>query len=80
MDQDEREAMREDILRDQRHEYMMRTDIEYFCEYTVEHLFLQPTISGLNGIHLFDIVDILRKECLQYDQELDDLLDYMKGV
>ena len=80
MCRDEREAIREEMLRDQLHEYMMRTDIEYFCEYTIENLFLQPTISGLNGIHLFDVVDILRQECLQYDQELDDLLDYMKGV
>ena len=80
MCRDEREAMREDMLRDQHHERMMRSDVEYFCEYTVEHLFLQPMISGLNGIHLFDVVDKLRQECLHYDQELDDLLDYMKGV
>lgn len=80
MDQDEKEAMREDMLREQHHEYMMRTDVEYFCEYTVENLYITPAINSLRGIHLYDIVDRLRKECLQYDQELDDLLDYMKGV
>ena len=79
MCRDEREAMREDMLRDQLHEHRMRTDIEYFCEYTVENLYITPE-SQNRGVFLFDIVDRLRQECLQYDQELDDLLDYMKGV
>lgn len=79
MDIDEREAMREDMLRGQHHEYMMRSDVEYFCEYTVEHLYIRPPQMQV-GIFLFDVIDRLRQECLEYEQELDDLLDYMKGV
>ena len=71
----ERGAMR----REQHHEYQMRTDVDYFCEYTVEDLYIRPPQMQA-GMFLFDIVDRLRKECLHYDQELDDLLDYMKGV
>lgn len=78
MDQDEKLAMREDMLRDQHHERMMRTDIEYFCEYTVENLYLIP--DGTSGIYLFDIVDRLRKKCNHYDQNIEDLLDYMKDI
>jgi hypothetical protein len=78
MDQDEREAIREDMLRDQHHEYMMRTDIEYFCEHTVENLYLTP--DDTSGVYLFDIIERLRQECNNYNQNIDDLLDYMKGV
>lgn len=32
--QDEKNAMREEMLQDQHHEYLMRTDIDYFFEHS----------------------------------------------
>jgi len=76
MDIDEKNAMREDMLKDQHHERMMRSNIEYFCEYTLENLYISP--EKTKGLFLFDVVDEIRKYCDKYEQDFNEFLDYLK--
>ena len=78
MDVDERQMERENSLKDQSHEMKMRNDSEYFCEFVLENLYITP--DKTKGLFLFDIVDTIRKECLKYDQDFSEFLDYLKGV
>jgi len=76
MDIDEREALRQEMLKDQYHEKMMRNDTDYFCEHTVNTLMINT--DKKQYIQLDTILYRLNRECKHYDQELGDLLDYMK--
>jgi|GEM_PF-5129204 len=78
MDIDEKAAMREDMLMDQRHEWIMRNDIEYFCEHTLENLYITP--EKTKGLFLFDVVNEIRKHCDRYEQDFNEFLDYLKEV
>ncbi|MCW8932192.1 MAG: hypothetical protein OQL19_18405 [Gammaproteobacteria bacterium] len=78
MDIDEKNAMREDMLKDQRHERMMRSNIEYFCEFTLENLYI--ITDGTKGIYLFDVIDELKKHCDKYEQDFNEFLDYLKEI
>ncbi|MFA5669897.1 MAG: hypothetical protein WCX83_00275 [Candidatus Cloacimonas sp.] len=78
MDIDEKNAMREDMLKDQHHERMMRSSIEYFCEYTLENLYITP--EKTKGLFLFDVVDEIRKYCIKYEQDFNEFLDFLKEI
>jgi len=70
--------MIEEDLKEQMHQNKMINDVEYFCEYTIENLYIIP--QKTQGIFLFDIIDEMRKECNKYNQEFKDLLDYIGGI
>ena len=74
----EKEAMRQEILRDQHHEQQMYKDTDYFCKYVIENLMI-PT-KDKQYIDINDVLDALNKECDKYDYSIDVLLDYMKGI
>lgn len=76
MDMDELIAAREDMLRDQKHEWNMKNDIEYFCEYTLENLYITP--EKTKGIYLFDVIDEIKKQCDKYEQDFNEFLEYLK--
>jgi hypothetical protein len=78
MDNDEKNAMREDMLIEQRHEANMQSNIEYFCEYTLENLYITP--EKTKGLFLFDIVDEIKKHCNKYEQDFNEFLDYLKEM
>jgi hypothetical protein len=73
MDIDERDMERENHAKDLRHEEQMR-DEEYFIEWTIENFHFSK------AIHLFDIVDELRKHCFKYDQDAKVLFKMMGEV
>jgi len=69
-----KDEMREELMKDNLHEEKMRTDIEYFCEYTVENLYFNKPI------HLFDVMIELKKECVKYEQDIQDVFDYAREL
>ena len=82
----EQEVMRQEMLKDnrieeleaQKHEYNMRTDADYFCEYVIENLMILT--KDKQYIDINDVLDALNKECDKYDHTIDVLLDYIKGI
>jgi len=77
MDQEEMIAKRENILQENLHDTNMRNDTDYFCDYVTDNLFITPKNKSLD---LSDVMEILKKECFYYNQNIDDLLDYMKNM
>jgi hypothetical protein len=78
MDIDERQQEREDSLKDEAHEIKMRNDIDYFCEYTLENLYITPKIT--KGVYLFDVLNEINRHCCWYDQDSKEFLDYLKEI
>ena len=80
----EKEAMRQEMLEANRieeleaqeHEYNMRTDVDYFCEYVLENFKIKDEVY----VDIQDVLNILNKECDKYSYTIDVLLDYMKEI
>ena len=80
----EKEAMRQEMLEANRieeleaqeHEYNMRTDVDYFCEYVLENFKIKDEVY----VDINDVLDALNKECDKYSYTIDVLLDYMKEI
>ena len=80
----EKEAMRQEMLEANRieeleaqeHEYNMRTDVDYFCEYVLENFKIKDEVY----VDINDVLNTLNKECDKYSYSIDILLDYMKEI
>lgn len=69
----EKNELREDMLKQDHHEKMMRNDVDYFCEWVLENYrFYEP-------MFLFDAVDKLREVCFKYEHDFSELCDFVKG-
>jgi len=82
----EQEAMRQEMLEAnrieeleaQKHEYNMRTDADYFCEWVLDNLF---RIGGIhNPTSLRDMIELLNSEVKKYDQDIDSVYEYFKEI
>lgn len=76
MDKDEQEQLNEQFLQEQYHENQMRNNLDYFYEYLLDNMYFDCKHS----IDIIDVINELKKECSLYDQNLDDLLDYLKEL
>ena len=76
MRQEMLEANRIEELEAQEHEYNMRTDVDYFCEYVLENFKIKDEVY----VDINDVLDALNKECDKYSYTIDVLLDYMKEI
>lgn len=72
------EELRENLIQDQHHDHLMRTNLSYFSKYIMENLYMRPRIG--DKVFLHDMIQVLEKECLFYDHPLGDLLDYIKNT
>jgi len=76
MRQEMLEANRIEELEAQKHDYDMRTDVDYFCEYVLENFKIKNEVY----VDIQDILNTLNKECDKYNYTIDVLLDYMKEI
>lgn len=73
---DERQAIREEMLQEQYHECKMRTDTEYFCEFTLGNFHVLP--EGKTYVWLYDVMEQLKKHCDEYEQDINVLFEFIK--
>jgi len=64
------EDMRTDMLKEQRHERLMRVDLEYFVEDTLENF----SVSGEN-MYFPVYYGKLKRHCRKYDQDVNVVLE-----
>ena len=84
--QEDMNILREEMLYDNRiaelegteHEYNMRTDADYFCEWVLDSLIRVGNIH--NPTSLRDMIELLNSECRKYDQDIDYVYSYMKEI
>ena len=80
------ELLRQEMLEDgrieeleaQEHEYNMRTDTDYFCEWVLDNLFRIG--DGNNPTSLRDMIELLNSEIRKYDQDIDNVYEYFKEI
>jgi len=80
----EKEAMRQEMLEANRieeleaqeHEYNMRTDADYFCEWVLKNFKIKDEVY----VDIQDVLNTLNKKCNKYGYSIDILLDYMKEI
>jgi len=82
----EQEAMRQEMLEANRieeleaqeHEYNMRTDVDYFCEWELDNLFRVGDSN--NPTSLRDMIELLNSEIKKYDQDIDEVYNFIKEI
>jgi len=80
------EQLRQEMLYDnkiagleaQKHEENMRTDTDYFCEWVLDNLFRIGDSN--NPTSLRDMIELLNGEVRKYDQDIDEVYNFMKEI
>ena len=73
MDIDERESLRQDLLKEQYHNRKMVECTEYFETFVIER-------EIFTGQTLLDIKEEVNKLCAEYGQSANDLMDRLKEI
>jgi len=80
------ELLRQEMLYDNKiaeleaqvHEDNMRIDTDYFCEWVLDNLFRIG--DGNNPTSLRDMIELLNSEIRKYDQDIDEIYNFMKEI
>jgi len=74
--QELKNEQRQEIVEDFEYENNMRYDVEFFCEEVV-NMSVYPKHMTVDAT---DILVAIKQMCNAYNQNIDDVLDYMKTI
>ena len=83
---EDRENLRQELLyeskmeelEDLEHEANMRDDLDYFCDWCLDNLF--RTGGVYSPVSLRDMVELLNETIKKYDQDIDEVYEWLKEI
>ena len=83
---EDRDNLRQELLYESKkgelegleHEANMRDDLDYFCDWCLDNLFRNG--GGYSTVSLRDTVELLNETIKKYDQDIDEVYEWLKEI